>query len=49
VPDAAAFVVVNALNVRTPFDTVPGVDDIGNDTSSVPVAAVAQLAGGEPV
>jgi hypothetical protein len=49
VPVAEAFVVVNALNVRTPFVTVPAVADIGNDASSVPVAAAAQLAGGDPV
>ena len=40
---------VIALNVSTPPLTVPSVEEHGSDTSSVPVAASPQFAGGEPL
>ena len=48
VPVAAAASEVMALIVRTPEDAVPIGFDMGSDAKSVPLAAVAQLAGGEP-
>jgi hypothetical protein len=49
VPVAAAAAEVIVDMVRTPEDTVPIVADIGRLARSVPVAASAQLAGGEPL
>lgn len=43
--DASAVI---ALNVRTPFETVPGVAANGNTANTVPVAAVAGFAGRVP-
>ena len=48
VPVAAAASEVMALIVRTPEEVVPIGFDMGSDASSVPLAAVAQLAGAEP-
>ena len=44
--DAASVVI--ALNVTTPFDTVPAVGDNGSTASTNPDAAVATLAGRVP-
>ena len=49
VPEFPVAVDVIVFIVSTPEDTVPIVDDIGRDTSSVPEAVVEQCAGTDPV
>lgn len=48
VPVALADSDVIALNVRTPAETVPAVEDSGRDARTVPESTVATLAGCAP-